>query len=70
MKPGTVRSLCAPLALVHDRHSHAVSCRPGWYEAAVQNLGLNFSVVYTSYQGLIDAIKEMHEQSAAGIFYW
>lgn len=45
-------------------------CAPGWWEAAAQNLGLNFSAVYTSYQGQVDLVRSAYEEGRDIMYYW
>jgi len=42
----------------------------GHLESAIRNLGLNFSMVYTSSDGLMEIIRKSHENKEGILYYW
>lgn len=42
----------------------------GWFEAAVSNLGLNLSAVYTGYSGQLELVERFYREQKGFVFYW
>lgn len=55
---------CADITLANPTWDTA------WFESAVLNLGLNFTVSYFGYSGLMNRVKDFKRRNENIIFYW